>query len=118
MLILDLHGTSAVTDQRNMALELETVHWDNRVDSVFEDETSVPHYNYRIQPREALGSSNLEVFVEEETITDLGEDVRRTSRSSGVSSPPAVGEDAPDCRGGSTGSTSSLGLKYNSVHSK
>ena len=87
------------------SVELETIHWD-RVDSVFEEgenSVSVPHYNYKI--RETLGSSNLEVFVEEE---DVG------SGSSGVTSPPANGEAAARVRGSSAGSVGSSGGKYES----
>lgn len=91
-----------------MAVELETVQWD-RVDCVFEEEDVVPHYNYRIPSREALGSSTLEVFVEEETdLAAAGGELEAPAsrKTSSVSSPS---------RGGSTGSTSSLGLKYNSL---
>ena len=104
-----------------MALELETVQWD-RVDCVFEesDGNGVPHYNYRIQSRETLGSSNLEVFVEEET-TELDEagqqqqqeQVESSSRkTSGAESPSA---NVVSFR---TGSSSSLGLKFNSMPGK
>ena len=111
-----------------MALELETVHWDTRVDSVFDEaeEDSVPHYNYRIQSAtERLGSSNLEVFVEEELDTTAENDGGRTTSSSdGVCSPPhRANSDQEDgafanFRVGSTGSTSSMALKYNSLPGK
>lgn len=94
-----------------MALELETVHWERGVDSVFEENDGVPHYNYRIQSRDTLGSSNLEVFVEEEESSDLAaeEELQNASRKTSGVSPPAASS-----RADSTGSTSSLGLKYNS----
>lgn len=90
-----------------MALELDTVHWD----CVFEESDGVPHYNYRIQSRDTLGSSNLEVFVEEET-SDLAavEHESASRKTSGVASPPTN-----DSRAGSTGSTSSLGLKFSTI---
>ena len=87
------------------SVELETIHWD-RVDSVFEEggnSVSVPHYNYKI--RETLGSSNLEVFVEEE---DVGS-------GSSVTSPPVNGEEAAArVRGSSADSVGSSGGKYES----
>lgn len=98
-----------------MAVELETVHW---VDSVFEEGgNGVPHYNYQIQSRsrDTLGSSNLEVFVEED---HDGLSERVTGASSGLSSASLptpkeeVVADGPISRGGSTGSTSSIGFKY------
>ena len=100
-----------------MAIELET-HW--VADNVFEESSSggtdispQTHFNYRIGAREHLASTNLEVFVEEEhgveDVADgLGTGVVRTIISS-VSSPPAH---EMDSRGGSTGSSSSIGLKY------
>ncbi len=108
-----------------MALELETVHWDSRVDSVFDEaaESTVPHYNYRIQSAtERLGSSNLEVFVEEEVDT-AAENGVRTSSSSGVCSPPrrvSDGGDQEDSAFASfpVGSDSSIGLKYNTLPGK
>lgn len=98
------------------SVELETVQWD-RVDCVFEEgDNSVPHYNYRIQSRDALGSANLEVFVEEEQEVTEGVKGRLS-----ITSPPPVyeepeeeGVDARTSFGGSSaGSTSSgTGLKY------
>lgn len=103
------------------SLELETVHWD-RVDSVFEEgDNSVPHYNYRIQSRDTLGSANLEVFLEEEQ--EVAEGVK--NRLSITSPPPVYEEDEEevDARTGfrgssSAGSTSSTGLKYDSSRCK
>ena len=105
-----------------MALELETVHWDSRVDSVFDEgsDGGVPHYNYRIQSSaERLGSSNLEVFVEEDLDT-AAESGGRSSSSNGVCSPPhSAAEDQEDSAFGSyrvnNGSSSSMGLKYHSL---
>lgn len=97
-------GTSLF--EKMTSVELETVHWD-RVDSVFEeDDDSVPHYNYRIQSKDALGSSNLEVFVEEEL------EVAGDGRSSATSQ-QGEGEEEVDARArSSAGSTSSTGFKY------
>ena len=91
------------------SVELETVHWD-RVDSVFEeDDGNVPHYNYRIQSRDTLGSSNLEVFVEEE-LDVPGDGV--LSRSSATSEQGEAGEDVDAGTRSSAGSTTSAaGLK-------
>lgn len=93
-----------------MAVELETVHW---VDSVFEEPgTTVPHFNYRIQSRETLGSSNLEVFVEEEVD---GGGAARSSASSVTSPPAAIEEVEEEEEEGSSGSASSIGLKFRSA---
>ncbi len=98
------------------SVELETVQWD-RIDSVFEEEeSSVPHYNYRIQskPRETRGSSNLEAFVEEEQ-----EVIEGASRSESSSIPAINGVDQEEVDGSrfreySSGSTSSCGQKCDS----
>ena len=108
-----------------MALELETVHWEARVDSVFEDggEASVPHYNYRLNSTtERLGSSNLEVFVEEE-LDQTGEIGVRSISSDGICSPHRVsngGEDDDDSAFGSyrVNSSSSVANKSKSLPGK
>lgn len=104
-----------------MALELETVHWDSRVDSVFDEAagSTVPHYNYTIQSTtERLGSSNLEVFVEEDVDT-AAENGVRTSSSNGVFSPPHRVSDGGDQEDSAfaiqVGPSSSMGLKYNTL---
>jgi hypothetical protein len=94
------------------AVELETVHWD-RVDNVFEEGvTSVPHYNYRIQSRgDTLGSSNLEVFVEEEVDVPVDGVLSRSSAASAEQG-EELGEEVDGRTRSSAGSTSSTGPKY------
>ncbi len=98
-----------------MAIELETVNWG--VDSVFDEaDSSVPHYNYRLPSRETLGSTNLEVFVEEDqdggggtTTTDLRSSCNcSSSAGAGGDQTGGVGSSS---RAGSSGSASSIGLK-------
>lgn len=101
-----------------MALELEAAQW---TDNVFEETSLSPSY---YSSRGILGSSNLEVFVEEEHDIDgvmsssggiLTTSTATTSTGS-ASSPPQLasnGNGAISMRRTTSNSTSSIGLKYN-----
>ena len=93
-----------------MALELQT-QW---VDNVFDEADSVPHFNYQ-----TLGSSNLEVFMEEDQDNDEGMAEGIRGPACDVSSPPPPATDiCSNSRIGSTGSASSIGMKYNGAPRK
>ncbi len=97
-----------------MALEIEPSQWGT--DNVFDESSISPSYSSR---RSKLGSSNLEVFIEEEhldggALTTSGPGVltvsTATASSGSATSPEHVSNGAVSMRRGNSQSVTNLGL--------